>query len=116
MHRRLGALMGMIGFILVAGYWVLRAMSALLDQEAAPPDMPPVGDILLRALAAMVFCFLIGWMLSRHGVRLLDEAREQAEGTMVGLDAMPPADSETPSAPTGPQAPGATGGQTSRGT
>ena len=78
MHRRLAALLGMIGFILVAGYWGVNALWDAMDGRVNP-NMPAVEWVLVRALVAMVFCFLMGWVLSRHGIALLKEAMEQAE-------------------------------------
>jgi hypothetical protein len=93
MHGRLASLLGVIGFVLVAGYWGLKALSGMMsgDGEAGLPD---VSDVLVRALAAMVVCFIIGWLLGRHGVSLMAEVRDEAAASQVVMEAV-----RTPAAP-----------------
>ena len=76
MHRRLAALMGMLGFILVAGYWAARSLYLAME-GGVDVNMPSVEWVLVRALVALVCCFLMGWVLSRLGVGLLNETLEQ---------------------------------------
>ena len=97
MHRRLGALLGVIAFVLVAGYWALAGVNAILE-GGAREDLPSPAGVLLRALGAMVLFFVLGWMLSRHGMRLLEEARERAEAASMGLE---PPEEPAPPAPEG---------------
>ena len=101
MYRRLAALLGIIGFILVAGYWAVRMVAARLAGEHVA-EAPDIDSILLRALLAMAGCFVVGYLLSRHAIGMLEEAHEDVRATQVMVPTAGHPSPEEPAADAGP--------------
>lgn len=85
MNWRAGALMGLAAFVLVCGWWLVKAVELFhrvgdLQAVWKHAEMADPGTILTRALIALIVGLVAGAYLGGRAQALLEEAVEEREG------------------------------------